>query len=399
MTEEVVNQMLDELSATIEIPDSAYETAEGRYRDLGQWFGRPEAACSRFQPCVSVQGSFCLGTVNRPVADEEPYDLDLVCTLKSGIHKKSASQEELKILVGHDIESYRIARRIEESIKEKHRCWRIEYADSMRFHMDILPSIPEGLEERRMLCEAMVRSGTPKDLADSVANLAVSITDNRHPTYQIVSANWYISNPAGFSRWFESRVKLASLLLEKRLFETRVARVEDLPVFRWKLPLQRVVQLLKRHRDIMFADNCELKPTSNILTALAGLAYRGEQNLGKAISMCLSTMGMYVQSTGPRVPNPVNPAEDFADKWSTVEGRALNLEANFKHWLEQAKADFNSIGSSRDPEFVAEQALTKLGIRVNSERLLLKLGVGSPVVRTVPRIQRISETPARPWRR
>jgi hypothetical protein len=29
----------------------------------------------------------------------------------------------------------------------------------------------------------------------------------------------------------------------------------------------------------------------------------------------LTDMHLYVRQTIPRVPNPVNPAEDFADKW------------------------------------------------------------------------------------
>jgi len=292
-----------------------------------------------------------------------------------------------------------VARRIEEGKKEKHRCWCLEYADNMRFHMDILPCIPERQELRKVLREAMVRVGAPDKLAESVANLTVSITDDRHPRYRIVSEEWFVSNPVGFALWFESRMKLATMLLEKRLLEARAARIDDLPVFRWKKPLQRAVQLLKRHRDIMFADNSELKPVSNILTTLAGLAYRGESDLGETLSRCIKDMEGLVNSDAPRVPNPVNPSEDFADKWTTAEGRAKRLEENFWRWLAQAKADFDSIRSSTDMDFIAEQALRKLGARIDSGEFLRKVGFGTPIVRTTPRVQRIREAPARPWGR
>jgi len=275
-----------------------------------------------------------------------------------------------------------VARRIEEGKKEKHRCWCLEYADNMRFHMDILPCIPERQELRKVLREAMVRVGAPDKLAESVANLTVSITDDRHPRYRIVSEEWFVAS-----------------FLEKRLLEARAARIDDLPVFRWKKPLQRAVQLLKRHRDIMFADNSELKPVSNILTTLAGLAYRGESDLGETLSRCIKDMEGLVNSDAPRVPNPVNPSEDFADKWTTAEGRAKRLEENFWRWLAQAKADFDSIRSSTDMDFIAEQALRKLGARIDSGEFLRKVGFGTPIVRTTPRVQRIREAPARPWGR
>jgi hypothetical protein len=398
MTDKATDRILEEICATIEIPDSSYETAEARYQDLGRWFGRPESVCSAFHPHICAQGSFRLGTVNRPLNEKEPYDLDSVCNLEQGVDKSAFTQEELKQLVGQEIESYRVARRIEEEIKEKHRCWRLEYADAMRFHMDILPCIPEVLGRRSALREAMVRAGSPNELAQSVANLAVSITDDRHPSYRVVNGNWFVSNPVGFAQWFESRMKLATMLLEKRLLEARASKIDDLPVFRWKTPLQRTVQLLKRHRDIMFSGNCELKPVSNILTTLAGLAYRGESSLGETLATCLKDMDGFVNAVSPRVPNPVNPVEDFADKWGSAEGRSLRLEENFWRWLAQAKADFASIGSSTDADFITEQALRKLGARIDSGELLRKVGFGTPLVRTSPRIEKITEAPPRPWR-
>ncbi len=399
MTDRTGDRILEEIAAGIEIPESAYETAEARYRDLGQWFGRSESVCSEFHPHISVQGSFRLGTVNRPLNGEEPYDLDLLCNLEHGVNKNAVSQQRLKRLVGVDIESYRVARGIEEEKKEKHRCWRVEYADEIGFHMDILPCIPDGPERRTLLCESMMRAGASEELAKSVANLSVCITDDRHPNYRLISDAWPVSNPKGFARWFESRMKLATMLLEKRLLEARVARIDDLPVFRWKTPLQRAVQLLKRHRDIRFAGNCELKPASNILTTLAGLAYRGESGIAETLARCLDDMEGLVRVNTPRVPNPVNPSEDFADKWDMPEGRAKRLEENFWRWLTQAKADFNSIRTSTDADFIAEQALKKMGVRIDPGELLQKVGFGTPIVKQAPRVQTIRETPARPWRR
>ena len=94
-------------------------------------------------------------------------------------------------------------------------------------------------------------------------------------------------------------MKLATLLLEKRAFEVKVAQVDDLPAYRWKSPLQRCVQILKRHRDVMFADNLDSKPISIIITTLAGKAYQGEVEIADALDRILSNMGSLINPTVP----------------------------------------------------------------------------------------------------
>ena len=89
-----------------------------------------------------MQGSFRLGTANKPENDEE-YDLDMGCNLRQHLSKDTNTQEQLKVLVGDELELYRKARTIKEELAEKTRCWRLEYADDLSFHMDIVPCIPE----------------------------------------------------------------------------------------------------------------------------------------------------------------------------------------------------------------------------------------------------------------
>jgi hypothetical protein len=391
------HRIVEAIATSIEIPDSAYEAAEARYKDIGSWFGRPESNCSQFDPHVSAQGSFRLGTVTLPLDGKGAYDLDLSCNLESGLTKQSSTQEQLKALVGFDVESYRIARGVREPREEKHRCWRLIYADELSFHMDIVPCIPEETIARRTIEEAMLKAGSDLLLAQQVANLTVSITDDRHRHYRQISPDWKVSNPEGYARWFESRMKLATALLEKRLVETRFATIDDLPAFRWKTSLQQCVQLLKRHRDLMFQKNPDAQPISIIITTLAARAYRGEADLGDAMERILAGMGGFVNPTAPRVPNPVNPAEDFADKWSTEEGRKKRLEENFNAWLTKAQADFNMIAHSTDSQFISEQALQKLGSRLNPSVLQEKLVFSVPTVAFSPKAHTIHEAPARPW--
>jgi hypothetical protein len=373
MASSTKNLIIADIAGTIDIPDSANEKAEARYRDLGEWFERKEARCRLFSPHIYPQGSFRLGTVVRPVAEEDEYDLDMGCRLRVGISKTSHTQKQLKDLVGADLEDYRLARGIKAEREEKPRCWRLKYADTIKFHLDTVPSIPETPERRQLIREYIARGGIPDDLARVVGDMTGAITDDRLWNYRIIDGGWRLSNSEGFARWFELRMKLAKVLMEKVALDAKIAKIDDLPAYRWKSPLQRCVQLLKRHRDVMFAQDPSGKPPSIIITTLAARAYQGETNIADALDMILSAMADKVSSTGPRVPNPVNPLEDFADRWSDPGAGHLKLEEKFWRWLHQARLDFNSIGTSPRPDLIVAAANDKLAARLDENDLGTRL--------------------------
>lgn len=383
--------IIDEILNVIDIPNSAYDKAEDRYKDLGEWFSRSESMCARHEPHIYPQGSFRLGTVIR--SDE--FDLDVGCRLCSGITKATHTQKQLKQLVGREMEAYRTARGIKEPLEEKHRCWRLPYSDKLMFHEDVVPSIPENTAQRHALREAMIKAGSPEAVAQSVAEFAGAITDNRDPNYDKISSTWRISNSEGYALWFEARMKQTKALVERHALVTK-AQVDDLPIPRRRLPLQQAVQLLKHHRDVMFADDPDGKPISVIITTLAARAYQGELEIDDAIERILTDMDNYIRSTVPRVPNPVNPAEDFADKWNHPVYRHLNLEQNFRDWLASARRDFGLIATTRDVDMVVEQARHKFGAALNRKNLEERLGW--PSIESKPKVHQVVERPARPWR-
>ena len=176
------HRILEAIAKTIDIPDSAYDAAGRRYRDLFVWFARPGSLCAGFDPHIHAQGSFRLGTVNRPLGDDEAYDLDLACKLRQGVRKTTHTQEQVKALVGNDVKSYRKARHIDKPVQEKHRCWRLEYADDLSFHIDIVPCIPEEQTRQRLIEDAIIRAqSSDQALAKAIASLSVNITDDRLP--------------------------------------------------------------------------------------------------------------------------------------------------------------------------------------------------------------------------
>lgn len=384
LSNQQMHQLLVDLIELIEIPPSYYRLARDRYKSIGRFLD-DSPRLSGFNPAVYPQGSFRYGTVIRPLLATEEYDLDLVCEIEAT--KAAYTQRQIKHLVGYEIKRYAEEKGFKSPAAEKKRCWRLDYADDVSFHMDILPAIPDDADFINILIGAGVE--------EQFARHAVAITDITSPTYTMISMDWPPSNPKGFAKWFESKMAFYALERQQRLVAERAyASVDEVPAYEWKTTLQRCIQLLKRHRDVMFQDNPSLKPISMIITALSARAYRGEANLWEALNTILTAMPSLVSPDEPRVPNPVYPREDFADSWREKP----ELETNFRLWCQKAKSDFDALRFDSESEL--EERLYEdlsIGYRVASGSLSAAFASGA-----APQIKRPSKTveiasPSRPW--
>lgn len=112
-------------------------------------------------------------------------------------------------------------------------------------------------------------------------------------------------------------------------------------MYKIKTSLQQAIQLLKRHRDIMYDELPETRkknaPISIIITTLAALAYNNESNLYDALNSIVSKMENYVEKDGDtyKILNPVMQEENFADKWNIEPDKANE----FFCWLQCAKKE------------------------------------------------------------
>ena len=384
-----MNKLLDFLVELLDIPPSHYQKAADRYLSLAEWLHRRDSKVAGLSPDVYLQGSFRYGTVIRPLLASEEYDLDLVCQII--LSKSAATQKCVKHLVGDEIKAYAEAHSFNEPAEEKPRCWRLNYADDVSFHMDILPCVPEDVA----YIQQLALLGVPPEFAAH----AVAITDKRHRNYELINSDWPSSNPRGFAEWFESRLrpyarqKIASLVANRAY-----ASIDKVPPYEWKTILQRCIQILKRHRDVMFKDSPEWKPLSMIITTLATQSYNGESELFEALTNILEQMPNHIRSSQPRVPNPLNPKEDFADRWA----RDSRFEDNFKLWHRQAKADVANLPQliGRVPERV-RSVRQKFRVDLTGDmqrKLEVMSAVPTPhIITSAPAVH--IATPPRPWRR
>jgi len=115
--------------------------------------------------------------------------------------------------------------------------------------------------------------------------------------------------------------------------------VEEIPNQTHKLPLQKAIMILKRHRDMMFRDDGEHKPISIIITTLSARAYKGTESLKDTLDTIINGIQNEItcdMNKNCEVLNPINPSENFADKWIKEPIK----KDNFFKWLEQLKKDY-----------------------------------------------------------
>jgi hypothetical protein len=322
------SSLLANVAESLDIPDHLYENAVVAYEDVGNWLADEDSALALYAPEIYPQGSFRLGTVIRPIAHEDEYDIDLVCRL--AIMKTQTTQADLKKMIGDRLKQRRDLR---EKLDESRRCWNLTYPKS--FHMDVLPCIPNF--ERPP-------SG-------------ILLTDT-------ALIRWQKSNPIKYADWFKDRMRVILELRKSILAESRHVDVAQVPEWQVRTPLQRAVQILKRHRDIYFnsRNKLELRPVSIILTTLAAKVYGNQDDILESLEMILAKMTAGIERDGDKyiVRNPVEEDENFADKWNEKPERRIAFYA----WLDAARKDFETVSKKVTLSEAATAMTPMLGDRV-----------------------------------
>ncbi len=301
--EEMLGMILSKIADEISITSTMQDKAVSSYKAVGKWIGDGVPYDVKIMP----QGSINLGTVIKPVDDRDDYDMDLVCLLRN---TGDISLKNIKNCVGDRLkENGMYAQKLE---KEGKRCWTMQYNE---FHMDILPCVPKaGFFEEPDYTEITLTHKNENGIYE--------------PRY---------SNPYGYHVWFEERMKNI-LLEEKRRFAIQnKTEIEEVPTYRIHTPLQKAIQLLKRHRDICFLNDDTDAPISIIITTLAAESYRGETNVYEALCNILNNMTDHIENEYGTywIQNPVMPEENFADKWNSEPGKSRA----FFEWVRRAQKE------------------------------------------------------------
>ena len=307
-----LTELIEYACQSLELTESKRKLAEERYMAVGKWLAESDDEIF-VDVVVYPQGSQRIGTTTKPI-DREEFDLDFICYLPNaeGIHPDTCRSKVMKRI--EDNGHYR------PLLSELNRGCRLNYADD--FHMDITPGIPD-------------QNNANEEDAISVPDKKITV--------------WKASNPIGYAKDFEDIAAVAPTYMDSedmRFTEAAMSagNVEKLPTHTvFKGILRRAVQIMKRHRDLLFLDNSEYEgksPISIVITTLASRAYRDAvtgRNFNNELEVLITvveSMTDYIETKVVNgkiemwVTNPKNEHENFAEKWNTDSKK---VEA-FRYW-------------------------------------------------------------------
>ena len=323
-----IDSLLTGTVEELQLSPSRFREAEERYGSVSDWIaGSP--VLSPFNPKFYPQGSMLLGTTVQPLRHAE-FDVDLVCEFNADPRTINPVW-----VLDHFEQRLREHGVYKGMVERKNRCLRLTYAN--QFHIDITPACP----------------------APGAATGCIVVPDD-------TAHAWKASAPKPFATWYQSRaavVKLAAL--RDHAAEPLPQQVPSVRM----LPLKVCTQLLKRNRDLSFAENISRAPISVVLTCLAAQSYAGQVSISDALtSLLLQLSEGLPRHAVYQVHNPGNPLELFSEKW--VEDPSLYWK--FLAWLDAFKSKWTEVVAAQGIHNISTKLGELFGVEVTQRVVTMK---------------------------
>ena len=386
----------------LDITPTMYKNAVTKYSSIAEYLEN-----NGIEADMYPQGSFALGTVVRPSAKDPnaAYDLDFVSQLRITRNDLTASELRKKvedILTSSDLYGGKL------TIYDK--CFTIEYADvgSVGFSIDIVPAVDENEENKMRLRSKSENPG--------LIDTAIAIPKHCEKNYI-----WITNNPKGYRAWFEginapyqavSRMQYRQMLFEEN--RSLYSSVEEIPEGLDRSAMQRVIQILKYHRDMYyskFKNGDDIKPISAIINTIVAristtvsasisvfdllnyvleefATYAKHQTLTEErFAECYQDKNVIGRKSGKWIiENPANPEDNFADKWN----QDASIPMYFFRWAKVVREDLIESLQMSDEDFRAK-AETAFGQKAVASAWGTKYNKVAP--------KPVSPViPAKPWR-
>lgn len=324
-----LDDLLDRIGVKLQLSSTAYDLAVARYKAIADWLRAEGSPLAGYELEIYPQGSMRIGTTVKLRGCQE-FDLDFVCEFRVD---PSVFPDPIKLL---DLIEARLRAHgtYATMVERKNRCIRVMYANE--FYMDILPACPS-----TSVCLYGEHCVVVPDCA---------------------ADDWKPSNPKGYALWYEDRARRAVIELRKG--------IEPLPeqqAYEDLATLNRVVQLIKRRRDVFFEKAPKGRaPISIVLTTLAAQNYLGHASVSEALGVILDgILRMIPDVTQGRlkVVNPTNPDEDLSERW----GYDPEAYLAFVSWVGGFRAEWSELMRQRGLPNVKSALEKMFGERVTKE--------------------------------
>lgn len=295
-----LDRILAEIAFSVQLPPSLHRKATERYRAVREFLEGTEQFRDQIEHFYP-QGSMAIDATISARGTDGEYDIDIVAQL--GQHFRQMRPNQILDALFAALDGYRGLK-----VKRQSRCVTIYYADGM--HLDITPSLRDyGTRDRQSV---IAHSKGPLARADD----------------QFVAMNAY-----GFVEWYDERTPNEVNLI--REFDRRwreyashtsfkadadVDEVPDQSEFVVKNTATLALQLLKRLRNVRYADYAGRIPPSVMLSFFAGSA--ATPNMGLAdmlIRLCRIILSAIRAASRNHetlvVTNPRYRDDEFTDRW------------------------------------------------------------------------------------
>lgn len=318
--------LLAGIAIAIQLPPSKHALAVDRYERVRKHMEREGSPLKDLIEHFYPQGSMAIDATISTRWTDEDYDLDVVAqlTLPRGIAPSSVLD-----LVEQALENY------PAKIVRQTRCVTVQFADGM--HIDVTPAIRHSVGPERQ-----------SDIFHAKEGTAAS-------SHYTVPMNAY-----GFAAWYNERTPLERRFAEAyniRLYdyygvqyraEADVDEVPDQVHFTVKNTATVALQLVKRFRNVQYADYKGRVPPSVMLSYYAGRAATPNTRLSDMVirqaRMIVSDIERH-SAVGQRllVTNPCYNKDVFTDRWP----ESLGQQDEFARYLRGLTSALEAIKAGR----------------------------------------------------
>jgi hypothetical protein len=297
--ENPADRLLAEIALSIQLPPSLHAKAEGRYEAVRRHLESKD----KFTDQVEIfypQGSMAIDATIATRGTDDEYDLDIVAQLGGNFRNKSP----LEILT--DLEEGLRDYPVEKVVRQT-RCVTLQYADNM--HLDVTP--------------ALRHYGTP----DRQGVIAHAKGPSARPDDRLVDMNAY-----GFNEWYRELTPIEDRVaksFQQRWLDrdmellAKSAEVDDVPDqthFGVKNTATLALQLIKRFRNVVYADYSGRIPPSILLSYFAALMAAPNRSLSEIVVLIARRIASEIENASLfkrklHVTNPRYVFDVLTDRW------------------------------------------------------------------------------------
>jgi hypothetical protein len=294
-----LDRILAEIAFNVQLPPSLHRKATDRYKAVRTFLEGTHAfedQIEHFYP----QGSMAIDATISNRGTEDEFDIDIVAQLGGrfrGMKPNDILDELFDALGGY--QGLKVVRQT--------RCVTIYFADGM--HLDITPALRQyqARERQSYIAHAKGPFSSPSDKfvpmnAFGFADWYLALTPTEYRVVEEFNRRWRTFEAANFRA------------------DADIDEVPDQTEFVVKNTATLALQLLKRYRNIIYADYAGRIPPSVMLSCFAGSVAQSGLTLSQMLIKLCRTIAREIRAASSRgqllhVANPTYSDDVFTDRW------------------------------------------------------------------------------------